>query len=115
MTFKVLKNAEDIYIVEPEGRLDLLSSTKLKETVMKLLELKIESIIINLEKVTFINSTGIGALINISSTLRKLNLKFAIASLSAPVKQTMELLNLSGYFPIAADLRNALDLVQSKN
>jgi anti-sigma B factor antagonist len=115
MTFRVLKNADDIYIIEPEGKLDLLSSTRLKETVMKILELKIKSFIFNLGKVTDIDSSGVGALINISSTLRKLNIEFAIINLSKPMKSVMETLNLSSYFPIASDLRDALDLVQSEN
>jgi anti-anti-sigma factor len=113
MTFRVLKNAEDIYLIEPAGRLDLLHSTRLKETVMKLLDRKVTSIIINLETVPAIDSSGIGALINISSTLRKLDIPFALAHLNAPLQSVMETLNLAGYFPIAADLRSALDLVQS--
>jgi anti-sigma B factor antagonist len=113
--FRVLKNDEDIYIIEPQGKMDLLSATRMKELVMKLIEQKIESLIINLGKVKSIDSSGIGALINLSSTLRKLNMKLAITNLSGPVKQAVELMSLSGYFPITSDLREALDLIQPEN
>jgi anti-sigma B factor antagonist len=114
MEFRLLRNAENIHIIEPQGKLDLLQSTRLKNLVMKMIEDKIESFIFNLEKVTVIDSTGIGALINLSSTLRKLKLNLAITNMSKPVKKAMELQNLASYFPITSSLREAVDLIHSE-
>ena len=81
MELKIRKNGE-IYIIDVNGEMDLYNSYKLKELVMKMLEKNVHSFVINLEQVDYIDSSGIGALIYICSTIKKLNLKlFAVVAL----------------------------------
>jgi anti-sigma B factor antagonist len=75
---------------------------------MKMLEKKIERYIINMEDVEYIDSSGIGALIFISSTLKKMNLKLAITNIHGSVKKVIELTKLMSYFPIVATLEEAI-------
>ncbi|MDR2028654.1 MAG: anti-sigma factor antagonist [Treponema sp.] len=107
MELKIRKN-KDIYIIDIQGELDLYNSYKLKELLMKMLEKKIERYIINMEDVEYIDSSGIGALIYISSTLKKMNLRLAITNIHGSVKKVIELTKLMGYFPIAATLDEAI-------
>ena len=76
MELKIRKNGE-IYIIDVNGEMDLYNSYKLKELVMKMLEKNVHSFVINLEQVDYIDSSGIGALIYICSTIKKQNLKHA--------------------------------------
>jgi anti-sigma B factor antagonist len=115
MEFRVLKNADNVYIIEPQGKLDLWHSTRMKDMVMKMIESKIESFIFDLKKVTAIDSTGIGALISLSSTLQKLDMRLVIINVSAPVKKALKIMNISSYFPITSDLREALTMIRSEN
>ena len=114
MEIKVLKNREDIFILELHGSLDLYSSTQLKDLVMKLIEGKTEGIIIDLKEVDKVKSAGMGALISISSTLKKINCALAIANTCDTVKKAMEAARLSVYLPIVPTLREAVEYI-SKN
>jgi anti-sigma B factor antagonist len=111
MELKIRKNKE-VYIIDIQGELDLYNSYKLKELLMKMLEKKIERFIINMEDVEYIDSSGIGALIYISSTLKKMNLRLAITNIHGSVKKVIELTKLMGYFPIAATLEEAIKKVE---
>jgi anti-sigma B factor antagonist len=112
MELKIRKNKE-VYIIDIQGELDLYNSYKLKELLMKMLEKKIERFIINMEDVEYIDSSGIGALIYISSTLKKMNLRLAITNIHGSVKKVIELTKLMGYFPIAATLEEAIKKVET--
>lgn len=107
MELKIRKNKE-IYIIDIQGEMDLYNSFKLKELLMKMIEKKIERFIINLEEVEYIDSSGIGALIFISSTIKKMNLKLAITNIHGSVKKVIELTKLTSYFPISATLSEAI-------
>lgn len=107
MELKIRKNGEN-YIIDVNGEMDLYNSYKLKELVMKMLEKKVEHFIINLENVDYIDSSGIGALIYICSTIKKMSLKLVITNIHGSVKKVIELTKLMGYFPIAQTIDEAL-------
>jgi anti-sigma B factor antagonist len=107
MEIKIRTN-QRVYIIDLVGEMDLYHSNQLKDLVMKMIEKKVERFIINVEHIKSIDSSGIGALIFISSTLKKMNLPFAIANVRGPVKQVMEKIRLSGYFPLYDDMGEAL-------
>jgi anti-sigma B factor antagonist len=97
-----------IYIVDLKGDMKLADSNLLKELVLKMVEKKAERIILNVDKINSIGSNGIGAFIYISSTLKKLNTSFAFANVRGSVKEVIEKIKLSGYFPIYEDLHSAI-------
>lgn len=111
MELKIRKNGE-VYIVDVNGEMDLYNSYKLKELVMKMIEKGIKTFVINLEQVDYIDSSGIGALIYISSTVKKMSLKLALSNIHGSVKKVIELTKLTGYFPIANSVEEALMMVQ---
>ena len=106
MELKIRKNG-DVYIIDVNGEMDLYNSYK----VMKMLEKNVKSFIINLEQVDYIDSSGIGALIYICSTIKKMNLKLAISNIHGSVKKVIELTKLMGYFPIANSIEEALLMI----
>jgi anti-sigma B factor antagonist len=97
-----------IYIIDIEGEMNLYNSNQLKELVMKMIEKKVERFILNVENVETLDSSGLGALIFISSTLKKMNLGLAIANVRRPVRQVLEKVRLSGYFPLYEDIEAAI-------
>lgn len=110
MELKIRKNG-DVYIIDVNGEMDLYNSYKLKELVMKMLEKSVKTFVINLEQVDYIDSSGIGALIYICSTIKKQNLKMAISNVHGSVKKVIELTKLMGYFPMANSVEEALMMV----
>jgi anti-sigma B factor antagonist len=110
MELRIRKNQE-IYIIDVQGELDLYNSYKLKELLTKMLEKKIERFIINLAGVEYIDSSGIGALIYVFSTLKKLNHKLAITNIHGSVKRVIEMTKLMGFFPVTETLDEAIKMV----
>ena len=113
MAIKVLKNNEDIYLVELSGALDLYSSNQLKDLVMKMIKKKAEHFIISLNEVDSVNSAGIGALIFISSTLKKLQNSLVIIVPEGPVMNALEVTRLKSYFSIASSMKEAISLISA--
>jgi len=107
MELKIRKN-EDIYIIDVLGEMDLYNSYKLKELLMKMIEKKIEKYIINMDEVKYIDSSGIGALIYITSTIKKMNLHLSITNIHGSVKKVIELTKLANFFPILPSLEEAI-------
>lgn len=103
-----IRRSSNHYIIDVTGGMDLYTSYKLKEMVMKMLEKKVEHFIINLENVDYIDSGGIGALIYICSTLKKMNFKLIITNIHGSVKKEIELTKLMGYFPSTNSIEEAI-------
>jgi anti-sigma B factor antagonist len=112
MELKIRKSGDN-YIIDVDGEMDLYNSYKLKELVMKMLEKKVTRFIINLENVDYIDSSGIGALIYICSTIKKLNFKLVITNIHGSVKRVIELTKLMGYFPITPTIEEALHRLEA--
>ncbi len=112
MELKIRKSGDN-YIIDVNGEMDLYNSYKLKELVMKMLEKKVERFIINLENVDYIDSSGIGALIYICSTIKKMGLRLVITNIHGSVKKVIELTKLMGYFPISSNIDEALQRMGS--
>ena len=103
-----IRKMKEIYIIDVSGEMDLYNSYKLKDLIMKMIEKKIGMMVINMQEVEYIDSSGIGALIYICSTLKKKNLKLYITNIHGSVKKVIELTKLMGFFPITNSLEEAL-------
>jgi anti-sigma B factor antagonist len=109
MEIRVRTNSDkSIYIIDMLGEMDLMDANRLKDLVMKMIEKKAERFIINVKEIRTIDSSGIGALIYISSTLKKLNLNLAITNVQGAVKAVLDKTRLSGYFPIYEKIDQAI-------
>ncbi len=111
MELKMRKN-KDVFIIDVSGEMDLYNSYKLKELVMKMMERQVKSVIINMEAVDYIDSSGIGALIHIYSTMKKANCQLYMTNIHGSVKKVIELTKLMGYFPITNSLEEALQKME---
>jgi len=107
LEIKVRKSG-NVYIIDIEGEMDLYNAFKLKELVGKMLEKGISMFIVNMEKVDYIDSSGIGALIYVSSALKKKSARFMITTVHGSVKKVIELTKLTGYFPMRETLKEGI-------
>lgn len=112
MELKTRKSG-DVYIIDINGDMDLYNSYRLKDLVKKMLQSNIRRIIVNLEQVEYIDSSGIGTLIHIYSTMKKANLRIVFVNIHGSVKKVIELTKLMNFFPIAASLQDAVKTVQA--
>jgi len=115
MEIKVSKNDKDMYLIELSGSLDLYNSNQLKELFMKMIENKTDRVVMNLEKVDKINSAGIGALIYIASTLRKLGCPLVLVIPEGPILQVLEVTRLKTYFTIVPSMREIHSMIADED
>lgn len=103
-----MRKSGEVYIIDVKGEMDLYNAHQLKDLMSKMIEKKIQSFVINMEGVDYIDSTGIGVLISICNTLKKQGLKLAIPGVHGSVKKVIELTKLMGFFPLASSLEDAI-------
>lgn len=90
----------ELVILDISGEIDLYNAPEIKDIVNKLIEQKKYNVIINLKDVTYIDSSGIGALISSLSNLKKYQGGLKIINVFASVKKVFELTKLTSFFDI---------------
>ena len=63
----VRESEGDAYVVDLTGEIDVYTSPKVKDAITELIDKEHYNLVINLEKVRYIDSTGLGVLIGGSS------------------------------------------------
>ncbi len=86
---------EEILIVKVAGELDLHTADNLKKKIVKKLEQnnKLNNIVLDLNNIKFIDSSGLGAILSLYKKLKAQQGKIAVINLSQQVKR---IFNLSG-------------------
>ena len=90
----------EVVVLDISGEIDLYNAPEIKDIVNKLIEQKKYNVIINLKEVTYIDSSGIGALISSLSNLKKYQGGLKIINVFASVKKVFELTKLTSFFEI---------------
>jgi len=90
----------EVVILDISGEIDLYNAPEIKDIVNKLIDQKKYNVIINLKEVTYIDSSGIGALISSLSNLKKYQGGLKIINVFASVKKVFELTKLTSFFEI---------------
>jgi len=94
------RDSGDIVILDVNGEIDLYNAPEIKDTINKLIEEKKYNVVINLDKVSYIDSSGIGALISSLSNLKKYQGGLKICNVSGSVRKVFELTKLTSFFEI---------------
>ncbi|GIX43061.1 MAG: anti-sigma factor antagonist [Leptospiraceae bacterium] len=107
------KKTGNIIIVYPEGRLDVTRSTELEEEITKLIEEEgARNIIMNLENVEYMSSSGFRACIAILRKLKSLNGNFKISNVRPSVKRIFDVIELTSLFDIYETEEEAIKSIQ---
>ena len=94
------RQSGEVIILDISGEIDLYNAPEIKDTINKLIEQKIYNVITNLENVSYIDSSGIGALISSLSNLKKYQGGLKIINVFASVRKVFELTKLTSFFEI---------------
>lgn len=102
-----LEKRPEIHLVRVRGEVDLSWSQQLRRTILDgLAGAKVLGV--ELSAVTYIDSSGIAALVEGFQTARGKNQKFILVSTSAPVRSVLQLARLDRVFPMAETVEAAL-------
>ena len=92
-----------------EERIDAHNSGELKEYILHLIEQGESTIIVQLERVRFIDSSGLGALLSGYKNAAAKSGKLALSNVQTQVLSMFELTRLNRVFEIYADLEEVFD------
>ncbi len=91
---------EHIKVVQPNGVLDATRSQEFREEVIKTLESNPKMVLVDLKDITFMDSSGLGALVLAFKTLRASDTKLVLCSINEQVKILFELTGMDKVFEI---------------
>jgi len=103
--------ADDTSLLSVEGDLDLASAPNLKWALADLQTVGSRHVVVDLSRVSFIDSTALGVLVGAQRALDP-GVKLAIACSEENVLRIFELTGLDGMFEIVPTLQDALGYVQ---
>lgn len=95
-------------VLEPTGLIDNAGGTQIRRDVSDLLKLGIEAILIDFSNITFMDSSGLGALVATLQQVRKQESQLYLCSLNDQVSIILELTKMDKIFDILPD-RAAFD------
>lgn len=108
VTVKDLKGYDDLKVVEIEGEIDVYNSMELKRELNELIDKGNKNFILNLEKVSYMDSSGLGILVAILKKVKMTNGNLKIVKLKENIKKIFELTKLVKFFEIFEDTQDAL-------
>lgn len=86
---------KDSYVeVEADGRLNMVSAPKLRELVSQVIDSGSNRVVVNLAKVSFMDSSGLGALIGCLKAARQSGGDLRIAIVQPQVRMVLELTSM---------------------
>ena len=104
-----LKQIRNTLVVRVKGEMDMLVADKLRKEIDRKLETKqITNLVINLEKVTFIDSSGLGVIIGRYKKISNLSGKMYIVGASPSVHK---ILMFSGINKLISLYNNEQDII----
>lgn len=86
------------------GEIDVLTTPRLHETLQEVIAESPSSLLVDLANVTFIDSTGLGALVVAHRHLEERGGKLRLVSVPPPVAQILEVTGLTNRFEVYADI-----------
>lgn len=107
------KNPSGIHVIRFEGDLDYHNSTDIRERLGVFMEEKPAKIMINLEKVPYMDSSAIAAFVELSQRGRAYGASIVFYNLTDTVKSVFELAKLHLFFSIADSETEAAKLLSA--
>lgn len=95
-----VKSAAEVDVIHVAGRLDLVGANSLKDLIRRRLQDNQVHMVLNLKKVDFINSSGLGALVSVLKDVRLAGGRLALSELASYVQEIFAITQLSNVFEI---------------
>ncbi|WP_028330710.1 STAS domain-containing protein [Brachyspira alvinipulli] len=109
MDISVKELENNVVILKLDGDIDVYTSSDLKDAIFMQMDLGAKKIIVDMEYVYYIDSSGIGVFISALGSFKKVNGKICIVKITDPVKKVFELTKITSFFPIFTSETEALE------
>ncbi len=109
------KNLGNIAILEIEGEIDAEYAPQFKKSLAKLSLERQKKIILDLNKVTFVDSTGLGVMISLMRQLKEQEGELRLVGLQEEVRSVFEITRLYKVFEICSSIEEAVKDIKKGN
>jgi anti-sigma B factor antagonist len=110
-----IRQANDQVIIDLQGEINALANQELQMTYDQAEKLSGKPILLNFEKVTYINSTGIAIIVGLLTKARQSQHQIAACGLSDHYTEIFDITRLSDYIKVYVDETTALSELRSLN
>jgi len=104
----------NVLIIDVIGEIDIYNSSNIKELIMKKVDDGENKIIINLARVNYIDSSGIGTFISCNSLLAKYKGALIIENVNDSIQKIFRLTQLDSILYIAKNGEEALNFFKNR-
>jgi anti-sigma B factor antagonist len=108
MEIKATRIDPGILKIDVSGEMDLYNSHELKSLLTRQIAEGTEPLLLDLHDLNYIDSSGISVLLYAFTQSKKRQLALCFMNVRGSVKRVIELTSLSGFFPIADSLDDAV-------
>lgn len=95
--------SSDVQILQPQGILDGTKASQFRQDISALVEKGAKVILIDFQNVTFMDSSGLGALVLALKTVRAAGSKLFVCSINEQIRILFELTSMDRVFEIFDD------------
>jgi anti-anti-sigma factor len=95
-------------VVRPSGRMDVGYSPNVRQTILDIADQGVNTVIVDLSLVEFMDSSGLSALVSGMKTLRKAGGMLSLCSANSQIRTALRLTMLDRVFPMFEDINQAL-------
>ncbi len=113
ITIKKLQDVENGSIVAPNGVIDARTVMEFQSKLNQLANQHITRILVDMDQVRYVNSTGLGCLITLLDALNAEGGKIVLMNLQPKVKVVFEMLGLTSFFRIVQSIDDAISYFRS--
>ena len=96
------KQKNEIQIFELVGELDFQASPELRERLHKVIEKQFKKVLVNLKKVSYIDSSGLATFVEALQKIKQAKGRLVLSDLAPPVRSVFEIAKLDGVFSLAS-------------
>ncbi len=104
----VIDEQDGVSICRIDGEMDINTAPDVKKTFDNLVKQKKDRIVINMERVAYIDSSGLATLVEALKNFRKYGARLKLVGLSAKVKSLFEITKLEKLFDISEQEEEAV-------
>ncbi len=105
---------DDVVIFEISGEVDIYNCGQIKNLFLDKLNSGSKKFLINLDKISYIDSSGIGVLIFIKTSVTKHKGELVLVNIKDSVKKIFDLTKLASYFTVREDLSAGVKYFKQK-
>jgi len=106
-----LKENQEIRILEVSGEIDFHSSRELRDKFQEILEKKCSKLLVNLKKVSYIDSSGLATFVEALQRINRAGGKLVLMGLAPAVRGVFEIAKLDSIFALTDSEEKAFSVL----